>query len=221
MSNILYSSGMASDSNPFAISRTERRAVLSRHFIPVVEELAEAGTAYVDLSVERIIKAGGVSRSAFYNYFDDKVDLLVAMAEGVIRDLIDTGAAWWELPPEGTKSDLRTALRAPLDNYQARHMILGAIVEVATYDERVRAQQRSLTEPVMAALAIHIQQAQANGTADPELDAERTAKWVVWMVERGLYQLVTPADPEEAELLLDAITDVIWRVFYAGYRDPA
>lgn len=216
----LYSPAMASDSHPFTVSRDEKRRTLSRHFIPVVEELAEAGTPYVDLSVERIIKAGGISRSAFYNYFDDKVDLLVAMADDVIQDLVGTGTSWWDLPTDGTKSDLRKALSAPLGNYHERRMILGALVEVATYDERIRSRQKQLIDTVIAGLTAHIRQAQAQDSADPDLDPEGTAQWVVWMLERGLYQLVTPASPAAAEHLMDVITDVVWRILYANYRDP-
>jgi len=212
---------MAAETSPFVVSRAERRAVLSRHLVPVVEELAAGGTPYVDLSVERIIKAGGISRSAFYNYFDDKVDLLAAMADGVIQDLIDSGASWWALLPDGTKADLRKALSVPLGNYRAHQMILGAVVEVATYDERIRAKQRWLLDAVTEALASHVRAAQAAGTADPELDAARAATWIVWMLERGLYQAVTPAEPAEAELLMDSVADVVWRVFYAGFRGSA
>jgi AcrR family transcriptional regulator len=208
-------------SHPFTITRDERRASLSRHFAPVVEALAEGGEAYGDLSVERIIKAGGISRSAFYNYFDDKVDLLVAMATDAISDLVGSGEAWWAMPSDGTKEDLREALRIPLENYRSRHMILGAVVEVATYDERVREQQRLLVDQVATALGAHIAEAQASGTADPALNADRTARWVVWMLERGLYQLVTPADEGEAEQLLDDLTEIIWRIFYAGWRDES
>jgi AcrR family transcriptional regulator len=204
--------------HPFAVSQADRRAALSRHFVPVVEALAEEGVPFVDLSVERIIKAGGISRSAFYTYFKDKVDLLVAMAGDVINDLVSTGTAWWDLPPDGTKADLRRALREPLDNYRARRMILGAVVEAATYDDRVRAQQNSLIDQVASSLAAHIVEAQRGGVADPSLNADLSARWVVWMLERGLYQMVTSASPEEAEALLDSVSDVIWRVFYAGYR---
>lgn len=220
LSDCLYYLTMTSESNPFSVSRDDKRRTLSRHFIPVVEDLAEAGTPYVDLSVERIIKAGGISRSAFYNYFDDKVDLLVAMADDVIQDLIGTGTSWWDLPADGTKADLRKALSAPLSNYRARRMILGAVVEVATYDERIRAKQLLLLETVIEGLAVHIRAAQAQGSADPELDPQGTAQWVVWMLERGLYQLVTPAAPATAEHMMDVITDVVWRILYAGYRSP-
>jgi AcrR family transcriptional regulator len=202
---------------PFAVNREDRRRQLSRHLLPVVEKLG-AAEPYGDLSVERIIKAGGISRSAFYNYFDDKADLLAAMAEDAIASLVASGDAWWALPHDGTKADLRAAMRVPLDNYRSAHVIFGALVEVATYDERVRAQQVLLLDQVVDGMASHLAEAQRGGSADPGLDPLRTAKWICWMLERGLYQLVHPADDDEAELLLDAATDIVWNTLYAASR---
>jgi hypothetical protein len=34
------------------------------------------------------------------------------------------------------------------------------------------------------------------------------------MIERGLYQLIVDADAGETERLLDALTDIVWRVIY-------
>jgi hypothetical protein len=52
----------------------------------------------------------------------------------------------------------------------------------------------------------------------PDLDPQRTAAWLTWMAERGLYQLVAPAGPAAAERLLDALTDITWNTLYAGAR---
>jgi len=203
---------------PFAVSREDRRRQLSRHLIPVIERLAADGEPYGDLSVERIIKAGGISRSAFYNYFDDKVDLLAAMAGDAVADIVASGDAWWEFPHDGGKAELRARIRVPFDTYRRAHIIFGAMVEVATYDERVRTQQGLLMGQVSEGLAVHLAEAQSRGSADAALDPVRTAKWIVWMLERGLYQLVDKADPDEAELLLDAATDVVWNALYATSR---
>lgn len=203
---------------PFAVNRDDRRRQLSRHLIPVVEQLTADGEPYGDVSVERIIKAGGISRSAFYNYFDDKVDLLAAMAEDAVAAVVASGDAWWEFPHDGTKDELRTRIRVPFDTYRSAHVIFDAMVEVATYDERVRAQQSLLMNSVADGLAAHLAEAQQRDSADAALDPVRTAKWIVWMLERGLYQLVDKADHHEAELLLDAATDIVWNTLYATSR---
>lgn len=193
--------------------------MLTRHFRAVVEDLTGDGEPYGELSVERIITTGGVSRSTFYSYFDDKGDLLSAMAHDVISDLVDIGHMWWELPHDATKRDLREALRGPVNSYRAHRTIYGAVVETAPFDARVHEQQRYLTDHVTAALASHISDAQKAGTAAPELDPRRTAGWIIWMLEHGLYQLLAPAGQREADRLLAAATDIVWRALYAGYRD--
>jgi TetR/AcrR family transcriptional regulator, ethionamide resistance regulator len=195
--------------------------MLSRHFVSVVEELVEDGGRYADLSVEAIITAGGISRSTFYVYFDDKGDLLVAMARDVIGDLVADGASWWELPVDATREDLHKALRVPIETYRKHRTILGTVAETAAYDPRVREQQQNLIDQVVNALTTYIGDAQRAGVADAHLDPARTAQWLTWMIERGLYQLVGTADDEEVECQLDALTEIVWRVVYLSGREAA
>src|ERR1700741_4920570 len=140
---------------PLQLSRPQRRNMLSRHFVSVVEDLVENGPRYADLSVEAIITAGGISRSTFYVYFEDKGDLLVAMAQDVIGDLLADGASWWELPVGATREDLHKDLRVPIDHYRKHRTILGTVAETAAYDPRVREQQRKLIDQVVTALTTY------------------------------------------------------------------
>jgi TetR/AcrR family transcriptional regulator, ethionamide resistance regulator len=192
--------------------------MLSRHFVSVVEGLVENGVRYADLSVEAIITAGGISRSTFYVYFEDKGDLLVAMAEDVIGDLVADGSSWWELPVDATREDLHKALRVPIDTYRKHRTILGTVAETAAYDPRAREQQQNLIDQVVNALTTYISDAQHAGVTDTHLDAARTAQWLIWMIERGLYQLVGTADDAEVERQLDALTEIVWRVVYLSGR---
>ncbi len=211
----------ASPARPLQLSRAQRRSMLARHLVSVVEELVENGVRYSDLSVESIITAGGISRSTFYVYFDDKGDLLVAMAQDVIGDLLADGASWWDLPVGATREDLRKALRVPIDTYRKHRTILGTIAETAAYDPRAQEQQQNLIGQVVSALTTYIGDAQRAGVADAELDAARTAQWLIWMIERGLYQLVGTADDEEVERQLDSLVEIVWRVVYLSGHKPA
>jgi TetR/AcrR family transcriptional regulator, ethionamide resistance regulator len=195
--------------------------MLSRHLVSVVESLVENGVRYADLSVEAIITAGGISRSTFYVYFEDKGDLLVAMAQDVIGDLIADGDSWWELPVDATRDDLRKALRVPIDTYRKHGTILGTIAETAAYDPRAQEQQQNLIDQVVTALTTYIGDAQRAGVADTDLDAASTAPWLIWMIERGLYQLVGAANDEEVECQLDALVEIVWRVVYLSGRGAA
>lgn len=204
---------------PLQPPKEERRALLSGYFTEAVETLLADGGAYADLSVEKLIRAVDVSRSTFYSYFGDKGELLLAMGEDVTRDLAEAGVSWFEFPATAAKDDLRSALVPLFTTYRRHHMVLRAITEAASYDTRIRALHLALVDRAASGLRSHIEQQQRAGTVAPELDPERSARWLVWMLERGLYELVAPADDAEADRLLDVMTDLVWRILYEGYRD--
>jgi hypothetical protein len=143
------------------------------------------------------------------------------MAQDVIGDLLADGASWWELPVYATREDLRKALRVPVDTYRRHGTILGTIAETAAYDPRAQEQQQNLIDQVVTSLATYISDAQHAGVADAHLDAPRTAHWLIWMIERGLYQLVGRADDEEVERQLDSLVEIVWRVVYLSGRAAA
>jgi AcrR family transcriptional regulator len=199
-------------------NRARRRDEVREQLLDVVQRLLAEGESYAEISVERLVSEAKISRSTFYVYFEDKGDLLVAMAQDVIGDLLADGASWWELPVGATREDLHKALRVPIDTYRKHRTILGTVAETAAYDPRVREQQRKLIDQVVTALTTYIGDAQRAGVADVHVDAARTAQWLIWMIERGLYQLVGAADNAEAECQLDALTEIVWRVIYLSGR---
>jgi hypothetical protein len=97
--------------------------------------------------------------------------------------------------------------------------LLTAVTEGAASDDRLRERQVRLIDKLAADLATHIGRAQEVGSACPDLDPQRTAKWLLWTFDRALYELMSPADQAETEKLLDAVTMIIWRTVYAGYRN--
>jgi len=140
------------------------------------------------------------------------------MAEHITTELAQAGSAWFQLPSDATKDDLHASLRLLFDTYRLHRHVLGAVSEAAAYDGRVRERHRLLVQAAVQGLAEQIGSAQRAGTAAPELDALRTAKWLTWMHERGLYELVADADGDEVERLLATMTDIAWRTLYAGHR---
>jgi len=177
-----------------------------------------SGESYTELSVERIVREAGISRATFYVYFEDKGDLLRALAEDFIERILVAAASWWELPSDATKADLRTAMQAIFEAYVPHKVVMAAVVEVASYDAGLRTLFGDLLERTIAKVAEHIEQGQREGYVIGELDPLRTAAWLTWMAERGLYQLVAPATPAAAERLLEALTDITWNTLYAGAR---
>jgi TetR/AcrR family transcriptional regulator, ethionamide resistance regulator len=199
-------------------SRAQRREEIRDRLRTAAEELMSADESYTELSVERIVREAGISRATFYVYFEDKGDLLRALAEDFIERILVAAAAWWELPADATKADLRTAMRAIFDAYLPHKVVMAAVVEVASYDAGLRQLFGDLLDRTIAAVGNHIATGQSEGYVDRGLDPQRTAAWLTWMAERGLYQLVAPASGAAVERLLDAITDITWNTLYEGTR---
>ena len=204
-----YARRMPRTSRPLQPSKEVRRLTLARLFIDAVTPLLESGSSYSDLSVERLITSVEVSRSTFYAYFTDKADLLTAMGEDVTLDLAEAGSSWFELGhPEGQEA-LRDALRPLFDTYRRHQMILRSITEAAAYDAAIRELHAGLVARAVSGLQGHIESLSSG------LDAGRTAVWLVWMLERGLYQVVAPATEREANRQLDALAALLWRCLYS------
>jgi AcrR family transcriptional regulator len=202
-----------SRSNP--TSRAQRRNEIRDRLRVAAEELMAQDQSYTALSVERIVKEAGISRATFYVYFEDKGDLLRALAEDFIERILVAAAIWWQLPRGLTKSDLRVAMRAIFDAYLPHKVVMAAVVEVASYDIGQRTLFGNLLERTIGEVANHIASGQEQGFVSPGLDPQRTAAWLTWMAERGLYQLVARASEQNVEKLLDAITDITWNTLYA------
>jgi AcrR family transcriptional regulator len=180
------------------------------------ETLMAQDESYTALSVERLVREAGISRATFYVYFEDKGDLLRALAEDFVERILEAASIWWQLPPGATKADLRAAMQAVFDAYLPHKVVMAAVVEVASYDAGLRTLFGSLLERTISQVANHIAAGQKQGFVAPGLDPQRTAAWLTWMAERGLYQLVAPADRQTAERLLTALTDITWNTLYAA-----
>jgi AcrR family transcriptional regulator len=151
-------------------------------------------------------------------YFEDKGDLLRALAEDFIDRILEAASTWWELPADATKADLRGAMQAIFDAYIPHKVVMAAVVEVASYDAALRELFGELLQRTIAGVASHIEVGQREGYVERGLDPELTAAWLTWMAERGLYQLVAPASGAAIERLLDGITDITWNTLYASTR---
>lgn len=198
--------------------RENRREVIVARMLDVVEELLVDGRTYTELSVEQLIKSAGIARSTFYVYFEDKGALLLALAEDVSSQIFEAGQAWWTLSPDADEGDLERALRGLTDVYVAHARIWDSLVDAASYDPNVRKRYRELVGSGITEIAKHIRDGQKKGYVREGLDPVRTAGWLGWMCERGLYQLMPEASKAEITRLSKAQTAIIWQTLYAGSK---
>jgi AcrR family transcriptional regulator len=200
-------------------TRADRRLEARHKLLIAVERLlAEEDATFSNISLDRLAQESGVARSSLYLYFKTKGDIILELTEDVVGGLLESARAWWELPDDAGKDDLRQALGNLVDAYVPHHRIMSAVVETATYDEGVRARFASIIAPTISAFSAYIRAGQARGAVTARIDPDRTAIWMTWMLERGLQQLVAKSSGAGLQRELDALTDIVWNVLYAEAR---
>lgn len=196
--------------------RARRRERLIKRLLAVVEGLLEEQTSYLELPVERILAADGIARSTFYSYFDDKADLIASLGETAMTDIVAAAQTIWALPPEATREQVSDAVHHTIATYLPHTRLMNAVIEVASYDARVR--ERFLAGYAVAARAAarHIRKGQAAGYVREDLHPDEIAGWFTWMAERGMTQLVQHASKARLARLEDSLTSIIWYTLYEG-----
>ena len=196
-----------------------RREELVEQLLPIVEDLLDRPTSYLELPLEEIISRAGLGRSTFYRYFTDKNDLLLAISEPALDDILRAALGPWELGPTVTRAQLVKAMQTTVDSYRPHIALMNAMVEVSAYDARVKEKFLAGFGAAHAGIAERIAQGQADGYIRADVDADETAGWLTWMAERGMYQLVAHANNAKRDRLVDNFAGILWYAIYAGVDD--
>ena len=206
-------------SNTFASRRSanRRRRSEAREQILDVARRELRIKPFRELSVDELMQATGLSRTAFYRYFPDREAVLVDLLEEVWGALAEARDV--EVATEGIAS---AASMAGLSELLAenRH-VLKAIADAAPGDEDVEQAYRSFMHSYwIEDLTARIVDAQEQGLAaglDPELAGEALG----WMAER----LVTQSLDRDANQVLDTIIAIVAKCIFSssgpGGRAPA
>jgi AcrR family transcriptional regulator len=199
---------------PQAGRRAQRQGEIEADLLEATETLMADGTAFTELSVDRLATAAGISRATFYIYFEDKSDLLRRLARQVFDELGRGGHQWWDVAEQRRVDDVRASMSAIVATYVRHRAVLTALVEMAAYDRDVNDTYRTLMDAVIAAAQTVVARAVDSG-AVPALPVHETVTALAWMVERTCQQALGPPDAEVDEgRLVEALTEIIWRTLY-------
>ena len=119
-----------------------------------------------DLTVGELMSLAGISRSAFYHYFEDLHDLMEALLHGLQEEVFHVTAPWFS-----EEGDPISLLRESLENmvlvcYQ-RGPILRAVSDAAPMDERLEKAWTRFVKDFDDAVTLRIEQQQAAGLIKP------------------------------------------------------
>lgn len=198
------------------IDSKQRRLEIRDRLLAAIDALAIDGDSYSTVSVEKLANAAGISRATFYIYFEGKADLLSAWFAETLEELAVPAERWWALGAEAGAEDLAAVLGDFMDVYLGHRGLMAAINDEATQNDELRDILAVAIQRGIDGLRDHIERGQAEGFIDPGLLAVETAAWLVWLIERGLNNVLDATDAGQSDLLRSNLTSMIWHVLYAG-----
>jgi AcrR family transcriptional regulator len=167
---------------------------------------------FLNLKIADITEEAGMAIGSFYNYYDDKDDLLRSMVDDVVRQVETYQLA---LAPSGV-DQIGSALRAFWQLYGANLEALVSVYQASIVDARYLKIWRRIQRLGIDAHANRIKAAQAQGYC-PGLDPELTGAAFQAMVERMYYlkHFVEPSmerkNVTDSEEVLDTLHTLIYR----------
>ena len=142
-----------------------------------------------EMTVEGVMVRTGLSRPAFYAYFQDRYEVVTRLLEGIGGLLFALDWRWLSGGEGGDEARevLVDALRAGSQTFVEYGPVLRAIADAAGYDARVEQVYRhGLIERLVGAVASRISRDVEAGLSPSDLDPQETARALVLMTERYL-----------------------------------
>lgn len=140
---------------------------------------------YRSTTVQDIHQAAGVSLGTFYQYFDDKADVMATIVgEAILRS---SSAIFPPLDLEAGTESPRRAVEAFVRYYASTADFQGVWEEVTHFDDELAGLRWDLSSVIEGSLCNVIDVAQRHGGIDKELDAAAAARSLAAMVDRYCY----------------------------------
>lgn len=187
----------------------ERRGAL----LAALEEHLEASTLD-DINIADISRQAGVTRSAFYFYFENKAAAVAALYEEMYADAF--GAAEL-LGGDGTVRDrISTAIRAIFDGWGQRTHLYRAILDARAASSAVRDQWDAFQASYVDVVADLILGERAAGAAPDGPDAHAVATALLDLNDRTLARVVHSGGVQDGQRDLDGHLEAVVHVWMAS-----
>ena len=178
--------------------------------------LVFARDGYLNAKISDIAEAAGRSAASFYNYYDTKADLLIALAEEFHAEATSLAVLPFRVGLAGEEA-LREAVAGFWRTYARRRGELIGIFQAAMVEGRFRDRWLELRGEAIALIADEVRAAQAHGYC-PGVDPVMTASALSAMLEHFCYiwlgqggEKDVPFDDERA---LDAVATIWAKAVY-------
>ncbi len=166
--------------------------------------------------MEDLSAGAGISRSAFYFYFDSRDAVIAALSDRVAADIRSATHAFFTTSGDATIDDLRVAVAGYLDRWRTHGSVLRAMATLYESDPDLRTFWDDLSRELLVEAVATIERERAEGRARPgPPGAAELAQVLFAMLWRTGYEIsVAGSSKRDTQRRIDAATAVIaWSVF--------
>ncbi|EME22068.1 transcriptional regulator [Rhodococcus triatomae BKS 15-14] len=213
-----YHRRMGSVTRSDGVAARERRVEVTERVLSAVEELLEDGERYTEIPVTRIAERSGMSRTNFYQYFPNKSEVLVHVAEVASAAFFDAPARWFadDAALDRGLPGVERVIREMVSGFREHWTVMRALGELAAYDSEVAEFWFGRINGFIEVAASQVDRWRDQGRVDPAVGSESVAA-VTWMVERTVTQHVLHPNADATdEGIVRALARTIWLTFSQG-----
>jgi AcrR family transcriptional regulator len=200
-------------------SRDPRKVTDSEKWIfEATEELLDE-VPLRDITVAMIAEAAGVSRQTFYTHFSSKYEVVTALLEDVMHQIVGAVGPFIEMDPRESPVDaLRKSFDAATDLWVEHRMILGAASENWHAVPELRERWTALWDQAIDITAALLDEQRAAGVAPPGPASRQLASTMLWGAERALYiaGLQSNPDMDGEKAIIESLVRLWYGAFYAS-----
>lgn len=185
-----------------------------REILDAAEEILKE-TDFRDLTVDAVMGRTGMVRSAFYNYFESRNELVVKLLDRVEAEMMRVSQAWLEESADDPIGSIEDALRAVAEIYAQHGHLLRAIHEASYHDHEVeRYYRRGFLQNFIDAVSSRLEQEKASGRTTID-DPSETARALLalntdYLVER----IGAGSDHDSPRAVASTLTEIWVRTIY-------
>lgn len=191
--------------------KQQRREHVKARLREAMGELAPQ-RCFVDLKVDEVAAAAGLSCSAFYFYYPDMKALLIDSASRVSEELLQRAAIWWQ--GEGDPRELiETALRGNAEIWVEQRDVLRLTIEVSHYDPEVYRFWWAVLSRFMDEIVARVERDRELGLVADEVDSAACAEVLVLATWSVIYGRLWTGQ-RTIEETVGALTPIFVRALY-------
>jgi TetR/AcrR family transcriptional regulator, ethionamide resistance regulator len=192
--------------------RRRRTPEVAEHEIIGAAEALLRERPFRELTVDEVMRRTDLSRPSFYVYFRDRHQLVLRVVEHLGAELSEMSDRWLRGTGEGPEL-ARDAIEGVVGVFAEHGREMRALADAAVDDPGVEQAYNQIVQGFVDATARHIEAEIARGRILP-LDAEETARALVWMMERYLNRSFGHEPPASRAAVTETLITIWTRVLY-------